>query len=116
MVTISADGNHVGVFWLALSDSGEFRGTRLLDALPAYVRTTAIEQAFSADIQWSTDGLKSVLLVNGGAEAVYDFGNEFGMCRMERPVHSDFPWLHRARKWNDAIVNDFHGLNAGPAL
>lgn len=101
-------------FWFALGGSGEIGGTELLAVLPAYSRANDAGQRFTVDIRWSADGLKSVLLVNGQAEAVFDFDNEFWMSRMQRPETADLPWSRRSRKWNEAVLTEFEGLKAGP--
>ncbi len=102
-------------FWFAIGGSAELGKLELLDALPVYVQAAGHDQVVTVDIRWSADGLKSVLLVNGQAEAVFDFENEFGMCRMDRPYTEDLPWSGHGKKWNEAILKDFEGLKAGPA-
>jgi hypothetical protein len=78
----------------------------ILDAVLIYnAKTVADREAKSfAEVAWSTDGLKAVLLINDSPHAVINFSQRCSYCRTVFPPPSG-PWRHEA--WNDALMEWF---------
>lgn len=81
-------------------------GIKILDALQVYV--VAVEPAKPRRLQivWSRDGLKSALLVDGLAQAVFDFAAKHGYCRRGSPPPSTH-WPDAGHQWSDAAMELF---------
>lgn len=81
-------------------------GIKILDALQVYV--VAVEPAEPRQLQivWSRDGLKSALLVDGLAQAVFDFAAKRGYCRRGSPPPSSH-WPDAGHQWSDAAMELF---------
>jgi hypothetical protein len=63
-----------------------------------------------ASVEWSRDGMKAVLYLDGVAQALYDFAARCGYCR------SNFPnflsgqgdlWNRSSHAWSDAALEQF---------
>jgi hypothetical protein len=63
-----------------------------------------------ASVEWSRDGLKAVLYLDGAAQALFDFGARRGHCRMNFPNflgdESDL-WNRSGHAWSDAALAEF---------
>jgi len=63
-----------------------------------------------ASVEWSRDGLKAVLYLDGFAQGLYDFGARRGHCRMNFPNflgdEGDF-WNRSSHAWSDAALAEF---------
>jgi len=63
-----------------------------------------------ATVEWSRDGLKAVLYLDGAAQALYDFGARCGYCRMDFPNflgEQGDSWRKDSHAWSDAAVQQF---------
>jgi hypothetical protein len=63
-----------------------------------------------ATVEWSRDGLKAVLYLDGAAQALYDFGARCGYCRMDFPNflgEQGDSWRKDSHAWSDAAVQRF---------
>ena len=63
-----------------------------------------------ASIEWSRDGLKAVLYLDGFAQALYDFGARCGYCRMNFPNFLEDEgdhWRRNSHAWSDAALAEF---------
>ena len=63
-----------------------------------------------ASVEWSKDGLKAVLYLDGFAQAMYDFGGRCGYCRMDFPNflgdRAD-TWRRDSHAWSDGALAQF---------
>lgn len=63
-----------------------------------------------AAIEWSRDGLKAVLYLDGAAQALYDFGARRGYGRMDFPnflaAQGDI-WNRSSHAWSDEALQQF---------
>jgi hypothetical protein len=63
-----------------------------------------------ASIEWSKDGLKAVLYLDGFGQALYDFGARCGYCRMNFPnflgAQGDH-WRRDSHAWSDGALQQF---------
>jgi hypothetical protein len=69
-----------------------------------------------AAVQWSRDGLKAVLYLDGAPQALFDFGARRGYCRMNFPnfaADQNDVWSRSSHAWSDAAIQEFEaGLYA----
>jgi hypothetical protein len=100
-----------------LGETGDFYAIRLpdhqiLDAVHIYNVASIVDRERESEVQilWSDDGLKSALLINHIAHAVFDFSAKRGYCR------TNFPNLPRSEddsrhndthRWDDAVMGNF---------
>jgi hypothetical protein len=63
-----------------------------------------------ATVEWSRDGLKAVLYLDGAAQGLYDFGARCGYCRMNFPNFlgdQGDTWQRDSHAWSDAALQQF---------
>jgi len=61
-------------------------------------------------VQWSRAGLKAALYLDGTPQALYDFGERCGYCRLNFPNFlSDRAdnWRRNSHAWSDAAMQEF---------
>lgn len=104
-LTVFEDDAQTGYFY-GLDTSRPDR--KILDAMHVY----DVEQVTDRDrpsvvrIVWSTDGLKSALLINGYPHAVFDFEARRGYCRSNFPPPGP-DWTSHGHEWDDAAIELF---------
>jgi hypothetical protein len=63
-----------------------------------------------ASVEWSRDGLKAVLYLDGFAQGLFDFGARCGYCRMDFPnflgAQGDI-WKRSSHAWSDGVLQQF---------
>ena len=60
-----------------------------------------------ASIDWSKDGMQAVLYLDGTAQALFDFGQRRGYCRMNFPnylAEQGDTWQKDSHAWSDAAL------------
>jgi hypothetical protein len=63
-----------------------------------------------ATVEWSRDGLKAVLYLDGTAQALFDFAARRGYCRMDFPnflSERGDSWRKDSHAWSDAALQQF---------
>jgi hypothetical protein len=63
-----------------------------------------------ATVDWSRDGLKAVLYLDGAAQALFDFGARCGYCRMDFPnflAERGDPWRKDTHAWSETALREF---------
>jgi hypothetical protein len=63
-----------------------------------------------ASVEWSRDGLRAVLYLDGAAQALYDFGARRGYCRMNFPNFLEDQgdvWNRSSHAWSEAALREF---------
>jgi hypothetical protein len=63
-----------------------------------------------ATVDWSRDGLKAVLYLDGAAQALFDFEARCGYCRMDFPnflAGRGDTWRRSSHAWSDAALRRF---------
>ncbi len=90
--TIFEDDGETGYFYALDLQSND---TPIIDAMHIYdVASVADKEAASfIEIRWSSDGLKSGVLINAHLHALFDFLERRGYCR----TNSD--------AWSDSVAN-----------
>jgi len=63
-----------------------------------------------ATVDWSRDGLKAVLYLDGVAQALFDFGARCGYCRMDFPnfvAERGDVWRKDSPAWSEGAMREF---------
>jgi len=63
-----------------------------------------------ASIEWSRDGMKAVLYLDGVAQALFDFAARCGYCRSNFPnflAEQGESWNRSSHAWSDAAFEQF---------
>jgi hypothetical protein len=112
--SISPQGRYAVVFeddgvtgyYYALDTHKE--GNPIVDALHIYNVESVVDRggALTLQIIWSTDGLKSVLVLNDYPHAVFDFEARRGYCRSGFPP-PDRGWTQYGHEWDDSALELF---------
>lgn len=101
-------------FGIVFEDDGEtaylygldFRkeGNPIVDALCIYNVADVDDRTTPSHVQlaWSSDGLKSVLLINGYPHAVFDFESQRGYCRTGFPPSNE-QWTQYSHEWSEEV-------------
>lgn len=99
------DDGGTGYFY-ALDTTGNNQS--ILDALHIYDVASALGKPSPSKLQiiWSTDGLKSALLINGHPHAVFDFLARSGCCRNNFPPPRG-EWSKNGHAWDENALKPF---------
>ena len=104
-----------GVFFEDDGDTGYFYGmdlsletNQILDALHIYNVASVVDKEIPsvARIEWSGDGSKAALFINGYAHAVFDFSGKRGYCRTNFPS-PETKWTRFGHEWCDSALEWF---------
>lgn len=63
-----------------------------------------------ATVEWSRDGLRAVLYLDGTAQGLFDFGQRQGYCRMNFPnfiADQGETWQKESHAWSEAALQRF---------
>src|ERR1700735_3288549 len=63
-----------------------------------------------ATVEWSRDGLKAVLYLDGTAQALFDFEAHCGYCRMDSPnslADRSDTWRKHTHAWSESALHQF---------
>ena len=63
-----------------------------------------------AAVEWSRDGFQAVLYLDGTAQALFDFNQHQGYCRLNFPnfiAEQGDPWNKENHAWNEAAFQRF---------
>ncbi len=100
----------VAAYLYAWDHSQQDEEARVLDAMLIYNVSAAEARERLASIQWSSDGLRAVLYLDGTAQALVDFSARRSYSRMDFPNFVDGPsdrWLQSSHAWNQAALDEF---------
>jgi len=82
----------------------------ILDAMLVYHVSAGSNAERLAAVQWSRDGLKAVLYLDGVPQALFDFEAHRGYCRMNfpnfAPDRSDV-WNRSDHAWSEPALEQF---------
>lgn len=111
-------GSPKNAFMVVFEDNGEtgyFYGldrnqedNPILDALHIYnvADVTDRHVPSQAQVVWSGDGNKALLLINSYPHAAFDFTGQRGYCRTNFPP-PDTKWTSYSHEWNDEVLSLF---------
>ena len=96
-------------------DTGYFYGldrsreeNPILDALHIYNSANVTDKHLPSEAQivWSGDGNKALLLINSYPHAAFDFAAKRGYCRTNFPP-PDTKWTKYSHEWSDEVLTLF---------
>ena len=117
--TVVFEDEGVAGYFYACDRSQEVHDNSILDAMLIYnVEALAKSDAALgrpeperiASVQWSADGQQAVLYLDGWAQALYDFTQRCGYCRMDFPNFMEAEgdrWRKSSHAWNEAALAHF---------
>ena len=117
--TVVFEDEGVAGYFYACDRSQQNHDDSILDAMLIYnVNSLAASDAQLkrptaeriASVEWSRDGLKAVLYLDGAAQALYDFAGRCGYCRMDFPNFLEDQgdlWRRNTHAWSDAALHQF---------
>ena len=65
-----------------------------------------------AAVEWSKDGLRAALYLDGTAQALFDFAERRGYCRMDFPNYlgeQGDQWNKTSHAWSEGAMARFEG-------
>jgi hypothetical protein len=82
---------------------------QILDALHIYNVSEVVDrdQVSTAEVRWSADGLKVVLVINAYAHAGFDFVKQRGYCRTSFPLPTAGGFSSEGHGWSDDFLACF---------
>ena len=103
------DEGDTGYFY-ACDRSREKLDDSILDGMLVYnVRSIEAKERI-VSIEWSRDGMKAVLYLDGVPQAMADFGARRGYCRANFPnflAEQGDVWDRSSHEWSDAVMAEF---------
>jgi len=101
------DDGQTGYFYAVETDTGS-KGQRVLDALHIYEVDESVAEKKSSELKmiWSTDWMKSALVIDGQCHAVFDFSGHAGYNINEFPPPNSF-WSTNDRKLSSILIQEF---------
>ena len=105
------DEGPAGYFY-ACDRSRETQEESILDAMLIYTGSALDdrERERLASVQWSRDGQKAVLYLDGNAQAMADFSSHQSFCRSNFPNflgEGGLSWRKDSHAWDDAVLQRF---------
>lgn len=117
--TVVFEDEGVAGYFYACDRSRETQEESILDAMLIYnvealaksdAELNRPEPQRIASIDWSRDGLKAVLYLDGTPQALFDFEAHCGFCRMNFPNFLEErgdTWRKATHAWNDEALARF---------
>ena len=98
------DDGETGYFYAL--DLSRPEDSQIVDAIGVYnVKTPrAGSKPQGIRLQWTADGGKVALFLNGRAEAVFDFDHKRGYARSGSPMPGISPWPRSNHSWDDEAL------------
>ncbi len=110
--TVVFEDEGIAAYFYACDRSRETQEDSILDAMLIYnvasLQNPTAERLASVD--WSRDGQKAVLYLDGTAQALFDFAAHVGYCRTDFPnflEQSGDQWRKSTHAWSDAALQEF---------
>ena len=117
--TVVFEDEGIAGYFYACDRSKETQEASILDAMLVY-NVDALTKSDAelgrpepqriAAIEWSRDGQQAVLYLDGTAQAMYDFQQRCGYCRMDFPNFLEErgdTWRKSSHTWNDEALHRF---------
>jgi hypothetical protein len=110
--TVVFEDEGIAGYFYACDRSQQTQDHAILDAMLIY-NVGALQHPETerlAAVEWSGDGLQAALYLDGSAQALFDFGQRCGYCRMNFPnfmAQSGDAWQRTSHAWNDAVLARF---------
>jgi len=110
--TVVFEDEGIAGYFYACDRSQETQEASIMDAMLIY-NVGSLQEAEKerlAAVEWSRDGLRAVLYLDGAAQALFDFGQRCGYCRMNFPNFMQGrgeTWRKESHAWSDAALQRF---------
>ena len=103
--TVFEDDGETGYFYALDAEKSD---NQICDAVHIYNVSDVVDKDIPSKVEiiWSKDGLKSALLINDFAHAVFDFSAKRGYCRTNFPL-SNKTWTKFEHEWTDEALELF---------
>ena len=102
-LAVFEDNGETGYFYAV--DAPEGRSPEIVDGVFLYtVDPEASQQEDIAEVRWSADGERAVLLLGGIPEAAFDFGRQRGYGRTSSPSATNGPWPLHEHVWDASVL------------
>ncbi len=110
--TVVFEDEGVAAYFYACDRSRETQEESILDAMLIYnvASLQNRETQRLASVEWSRDGQRAVLYLDGTAQALFDFEAHVGHCRTNFPNFlegSGAPWRKSTHAWSDEALQQF---------
>ena len=98
-------------YFYACDRSQEVQELAIMDAMLIYnvgvLKDPEAERL--AAVEWSKNGQQAVLYLDGTAQALFDFAQRAGFCRMDFPNYlaDEGGWRKTSHAWSDAALQRF---------
>jgi len=110
--TVVFEDEGIAGYFYACDRSQQTQEQSILDAMLIYnvgsLKDPEAERL--AAVEWSRDGLRAVLYLDGTAQALFDFADRCGYCRMNFPnfmQEQGDRWRKESHAWLDAALQRF---------
>jgi hypothetical protein len=118
--TVVFEDEGVAGYVYACDRSRETQDEAILDAMLVYNvgSLKEPEKERLATVEWSKDGLRAALYLDGTPQALFDFGQKCGYCRMNFPnfmAERGETWRKESHAWSDAAMERFEAELYGDA-
>ena len=105
--TVVFEDEGVAGYFYACDRSQQTQEHSIMDAMLIYnvgsLKDPETERL--AAVEWSKDGQQAVLYLDGTAQALFDFAQKAGFCRMDFPNYmADDGWRKTSHAWSDAAL------------
>lgn len=112
--TVVFEDEGVAAYFYACDRSQLTQEQSILDGMLIYNVGSLkdVETERLASVQWSRDGLQAALYLDGTAQALFDFAQRRGHCRMDFPNYlagQGDAWQKASHAWSDAALARFEG-------
>ena len=109
--TVVFEDEGIAGYFYACDRSQQTQEESILDAMLIY-NVSALKDAATerlAAVEWSKNGLQAVLYLDGTAQALFDFAQRAGFCRMDFPnyIADEGGWRKTTHAWSDAELQRF---------
>ncbi len=110
--TVVFEDEGVAAYFYACDRSWQTQEQSILDAMLIYniANLKEPERERLATVQWSKNGLRAILYLDGTAQAMYDFATHEGYCRMDFPnfmATENDRWRKGTHAWDEAKFRQF---------
>lgn len=109
--TVVFEDEGIAGYFYACDRSQETQEASIMDAMLLYnvgsLKESETERL--AAVEWSKNGLQAVLYLDGAAQALFDFAQRAGFCRMDFPnyIADEGGWRKTTHAWSDAALQRF---------
>lgn len=113
--TVVFEDEGVAGYFYACDRSRETQEDSILDAMLIYNVSSLQDRETHrlASVEWSSDGQKAVLYLDGTAQALFDFAAHKGFCRTDFPNFLEGAggagdtWRKSTHAWSDEALQQF---------